>query len=74
MPQQIDSFLRLRQIIGDSKSNPPIVPIIPISKSTWWAGVASGRFPSPVKLGGRATFWRESEVRKLIAKAGRGVQ
>ena len=31
---------------------------IPVSKSTWWAGVKSGRFPRPVKLGPRITAWR----------------
>lgn len=30
---------------------PLILHILPISKSTWWNGVASGRFPKPVKLG-----------------------
>jgi len=44
-------FLRLKQIIGDPKSNPPIDPIIPIGKSTWWEGVKTGRFPKPVKIG-----------------------
>ena len=32
-------FLRLKHIIGDYKANPPILPIIPIAKSTWWDGV-----------------------------------
>jgi len=29
-----------------------------MSKSTWWAGVKSGRYPKPVKLGPRITSWR----------------
>jgi hypothetical protein len=28
---------------------------IPVGRSTWWAGVKSGRFPKPVKLGPRTT-------------------
>ena len=32
-------LLRLKQIIGDPKANPPIEAIIPISKSSWWEGV-----------------------------------
>ena len=60
-------FLRLPQIIGDSKSEPPIPPIIPVKKSCWWAGVKSGRFPKPVKIGnGRGTFWRVEDIRALI--------
>lgn len=59
-------FLRLPQIIGDAKAEPPIPPIIPVKKSCWWAGVASGRFPKPVKLG-RCTMWRVEDIKALIA-------
>lgn len=59
-------FLRQKQILGDPNSIPPTAPIIPVSKSTWWAGVASGRFPKPVKLGPRTTAWRVSDIRALI--------
>ena len=44
-------FLRLSSIIA------PRGPI-PVSKSTWWAGIKDGRFPKPVKLGARITVWR----------------
>jgi len=41
--------------------------LIPVKKSCWWAGVASGRFPKPVKIGnGRGTFWRVEDIRALI--------
>ena len=60
-------FLRLYQIIGDPKAEPPIPPIIPVKKSCWWAGVKTGRFPKPVKIGnGRGTFWRVEDIRALI--------
>ncbi len=52
-------FIRLKSIIG------PCGPI-PVSKSTWWAGVKSGRFPKPVKLGPRITAWRVEDIRALI--------
>lgn len=45
---------------------PHILQLIPIGKSTWWAGVKSGRFPQPVKLGPRITAWRVEDIRKLI--------
>ncbi len=61
-------FLRLPQIIGDPKAEPPIPPIIPVKKSCWWDGVKSGRFPKPVKLG-RCTMWRVEDIRALIASA-----
>lgn len=60
-------YLRLHQIVGDPKAAIPA--IIPVSKSTWWAGVKTGRFPKPVKLGPRITAWRVEDIRNLIAKA-----
>jgi prophage regulatory protein len=59
-------YLRLPQIIGDSNEKPPIPAIIPVAKSTWWAGVKDGRFPKPVKLGPRTTAWRVEDIRALI--------
>ena len=61
-------YLRLAQIVGDAKAQPPIPAIIPVSKSTWWAGVKAGRFPAPVKLGPRITAWRVEDIRALIER------
>ncbi len=47
-----------------------VLEIIPISKSGWWAGVASGRFPPSVKLGPRTTAWRVESIRSLIDDLG----
>ncbi|CTQ45301.1 helix-turn-helix transcriptional regulator [Roseibium aggregatum] len=54
-------FLRLKSILAP---NGPI----PVSKSTWWAGVKDGRFPEPVKLGERITVWRAEDIRELLDK------
>lgn len=54
-----EGFVRLPSIL------PPTGPI-PVSRSTWWAGVKSGRFPKPVKLGPRTTAWRVEDIRALI--------
>ena len=62
-------FLRLPQIIGNNKAQPPVPAVVPVCKSTWWAGVKSGRFPSPVKLGPRTTAWRVEDIRALIGSA-----
>ena len=43
-----------------------ILKIIPVGKTTWWAGVKSGRFPEPIKLGERTTAWRVEDIRALI--------
>ncbi|HEV2557313.1 MAG TPA: AlpA family phage regulatory protein [Microvirga sp.] len=54
-------FVRLRHILA------PLGPI-PVSKSTWWAGIKAGRYPAPVKLGPRITAWRVEEVQALITR------
>jgi len=61
-------FLRVNQIIGNKKANPPIPPIIPVCKSAWWAGVRCGRFPKGLKLGSRTTVWRVEDIRGLVAE------
>lgn len=62
-------FLRLSQIIGNPKAKPPIPAVIPVSKSTWWEGVKSGRYPQPVRtLGRRITAWRVEDIRALIMR------
>ena len=63
-------YLRLKQIIGKpaTRSNPEIPAIIPVSKSTWWNGVKSGRFPKPLKLGPATTVWRIEDIRRLIVE------
>lgn len=45
---------------------PQILQLIPVGKSTWWAGVKSGRFPKPVKLGPRITAWKKEDIYQLI--------
>ena len=59
-------FVRLPQIIGDKKATPPIPAVFPVCRSTWWAGVRSGRYPAPVKLGARIAAWRVEDIRALI--------
>jgi hypothetical protein len=63
-----NGLARLPQILGDPEAEPPIPPIIPVSKSTWWSGVKTGRFPQPVKLGPRTTAWRVSDILDLVER------
>ena len=51
-------FLRLPQILA----------IFPISKSAWWDGCRTGRYPKPVKLGPRTTVWRAEDIRAFIER------
>jgi prophage regulatory protein len=64
MPELL-GFLRLKQIIA------PHGPI-PVSRSTWWAGVRTGRFPKPLKIGPRITAWRDVDIAALVVKISSG--
>lgn len=49
-------FVRLHQILT----------VFPVSKSTWWSGVASGKYPASVKLSPNCTAWRAEDIHNLI--------
>ena len=51
-----DPFLNLKEVLE----------IIPVSPSNWYAGVASGRFPPPVKIG-RRSFWPQSVIANYVS-------
>ena len=63
-------YLRLPQILGNPRANIPA--LIPISKSAWWAGIKSGRYPKGVHLGPRTTAWTVESIRALIESAKQG--
>lgn len=46
---------------------PTVLAHVPVSRSHWWAGVAEGRYPAPVKLSKRCVAWRSADIRALIA-------
>ena len=52
-------FLRLEDVLA----------LYPVSKSTWWEGCKTGRFPKPVKLSPRCTAWKKEEILALIENA-----
>ncbi len=49
-----------------------VLNLIPVSKSTWWEGVKTGKFPSPVKLGPRVTCWRLTDILTLVEEGSNG--
>lgn len=53
---QAKGFLRLPQVLA----------LIPISRSAWWAGCKSGRYPKPIKLGLRTTVWKTADILALV--------
>ena len=58
-PDRRDGLLRVNEIVRPDG-------LLPMSRSTWWAGVKDGRYPKPVKLGPRITAWRTSDIYALI--------
>ena len=57
-------FLRLKSIVPG---------IVPVSRSGWYAGVESGRYPSPVSLGGgRAKGYRKADIKALVERLAKG--
>ena len=53
---------------------PQVLEIFPISRSSWWQGCKSGKYPKPIKLGPRTTVWRKDEIEKLAEKFSSGVK
>ena len=51
-------FLRLPQILA----------IFPISRSAWWEGCRTGRYPKPIKLAPRTTVWRAEDIKAFIER------
>ena len=49
---------------------PQILQLVPISKSAWWEGCKTGRFPKPVKLGPRTTAWKAEDIAALVERLG----
>ncbi len=59
-------YLRIWQIVGDKKRG--ILPILPISKSGWWAGIRKGIYPKGVKLSERCTAWRLEDIQAVCSQ------
>lgn len=59
-PQQLptEGYLRLTQVLR----------FIPVSKSTWWQWVKTGKAPQPIHLGPKITAWKASDIRSLLDK------
>jgi predicted DNA-binding transcriptional regulator AlpA len=45
-----------------------VLELVPISRSTFYAGQAKGLYPRPVAIGPRARAYRVEDIRALIAK------
>jgi predicted DNA-binding transcriptional regulator AlpA len=55
-----DRLLRVKEVLQ----------YIPVGKSTWWEGVRTGRYPTPVRLSPRVTAWKLSSIMQLVDGKG----
>ena len=46
---------------------PQVLSRFPVSRSGWYAGMKSGKYPSPIKTGPRSTRWKVGAIRAYIA-------
>lgn len=70
LPQQ--GFVRAWQFLGCRKRG--IAPLLPISRSTWYAGIAAGRWHPGVHLGPRTRAWPATYIRSLLESFENGAQ
>lgn len=62
-------FLRLAEIIGKPATGdePAILPLVPVSKTTWYQGIKDGRFPKPCRcLGTHISVWHSDGIHALL--------
>lgn len=66
-----DGLSRVNEIVNKKLEDGTIRPgILPICRASWYAGVKSGQYPQPVKLGPRTSAWRNSDLLELIERLG----
>ena len=51
---------------------PTVLSVIPIAKSSFYAGIKKGVYPAPVKLSERTSAWKVEDIRNLIDRLGEG--
>lgn len=65
--QQIDDETPARQQQVRLYRLPDVLARIPVSKSSWFAGIQQGRYPRGHSLSARTTVWRSDDIDQLIA-------
>lgn len=54
-----DAFLRLPQVLA----------VWPISKASWYRGIAEGKYPKSVQISDNTVAWRVGDIRALLESA-----
>lgn len=64
------AYLRVSDITRNRRTGAP--GILPVTTSTWWAWVKSGKAPAPIKLSPGCTVWREADVLAFAERLANG--
>lgn len=59
-----EGFVRIGQIIKPSG-------VLPLGRTRWYQGIASGEFPRPKKIGS-ASLWEVQDIRELLSAVASG--
>ena len=43
-----------------------VLAIFPVSRATWYAGIAEGRYPAGIQIGKRSVAWSNASLKTLI--------
>ena len=46
-----------------------VLPMVGVSRTSWWRGVKSGVYPAPIQLGKRLNRWRLGTIRNIVRQA-----
>ena len=57
----IKRLLRIKEVLAR----------LSISRSSFWEGCRTGRFPQPIKIGPRTTVWKAEDIDAFIENLGK---
>ena len=67
---QVNVIQRINTLLNPQPNElrrlPQVLQMFPVSRSAWWAGVRSGRYPQPVRISARCVAWRGTDIDALI--------
>ena len=61
-------YLRIDSILGNKRKGIPA--LLPMCRSTWYAGIREGKYPQSINLTERTVVWRVEDILALIEEIG----
>lgn len=47
---------------------PQVLALIPVSRSSWYAGIKKNKYPQGIRISSRTTAWRVRDIAALLVK------